>query len=111
RGRRWLNLWSRPSRPARHWIDAETDRIAGPRTRSFRSEFFPAPAQQVERPGGFAWLNRRRWLIDYGIVRFARDVRESQGGEQNEDFAVVQGRIGFEPRLGATGVCRPRASR
>jgi hypothetical protein len=28
----------------------------------------------VERPGGFARLNRRRRLIDYGIVRFARDV-------------------------------------
>jgi Caspase domain len=37
---------------------------------------------EVERPGGFARLNRQHRLIDYGIVRFARDVDESQGGEQ-----------------------------
>jgi hypothetical protein len=35
----------------------------------------------VERPGGFAWLNRRRRFTDYGIVRFARDVDGSQVGE------------------------------
>ena len=45
-------------------------------------EFCPPVDPEVERPGGFAWLNRRRRSIDYGIVRFARDVDGSPGGEQ-----------------------------
>ena len=44
-------------------------------------EFCPPVDPEVERPGGFAWLNRRRRSIDYGIVRFARDADGSQGGE------------------------------
>jgi hypothetical protein len=47
-----------------------------------RPEFCRPVDPEVERPGGFAWLNRRRRFTDYGIVRFARDVDGSQGGEQ-----------------------------
>jgi hypothetical protein len=36
RGRCRLNPWSHPSRPARHWMETKTDRIAVPRMRSFR---------------------------------------------------------------------------